>query len=116
MAVFTAPARSLQGPVCARPRDGRGGAGRRPRVGAHTVAGGGGALARLHQVPSRLVRLCCVPCAPASPARCWTFVRGGRRLVLDSNTERRQAHRFYHAHGLTIRSFHFAKDLSVTSS
>ena len=22
-----------------------------------------------------------------------------------------QAHRFYHAHGLTIRSFHFAKDL-----
>jgi len=37
-------------------------------------------------------------------------------LVLDSNTERRQAHRFYHAHGLTIRSFHFAKDLSVTSS
>lgn len=33
------------------------------------------------------------------------------RLVLDSNTERQQAHRFYHAHGLTIRSFHFAKDL-----
>ncbi|KAK9841827.1 hypothetical protein WJX81_005569 [Elliptochloris bilobata] len=36
---------------------------------------------------------------------------GCSRLVLDSNTERQAAHRFYHAHGLTIRSFHFAKDL-----
>ena len=34
------------------------------------------------------------------------------RLVLDSNTERQAAHRFYHLHGLTIRSFHFAKDLT----
>lgn len=35
-----------------------------------------------------------------------------RRLVLDSNTERQNAHRFYHKHGLTIRSFHFAKELT----
>ena len=34
------------------------------------------------------------------------------RLVLDSNTERQTAHRFYHLHGLTIRSFHFVKDLT----
>ena len=32
--------------------------------------------------------------------------------MLDSNTERQAAHRFYHLHGLTIRSFHFAKDLT----
>ena len=32
-------------------------------------------------------------------------------LDLDSGTQRRDAHRFYHRESLTVRSFHFAKEL-----
>ncbi len=55
---------------------------------------------------------CAACCARPPHQRGVNGALGGRRLVLDSNTERGQAHRFYHAHGLTIRSFHFAKDLA----
>ena len=37
---------------------------------------------------------------------------GCRRLTLDSNTSRSDAHRFYHREGMTIIAFHFAKPVA----
>ena len=37
--------------------------------------------------------------------------RGCKALVLDSGTQRREAHRFYFREGMTITAFHFGKPL-----
>jgi GNAT superfamily N-acetyltransferase len=41
---------------------------------------------------------------------------GCSRIDLDSGTQRLDAHRFYMREGLTIRSFHFAKETAAATS